>query len=480
MSQRTMPTPLGRCHMGIGRVDITPPAGIYHRCWGAAKHDASTGVHAPLTATALVMQETGQGVSQVLIALDLGWLRGKELQTLTRGVAEKTGIDVSGVTITFSHTHSGGNFDMDRVDEEGGHLIPVYLDTLPGSITEAVRMAQANLQPVELAYGTGRCDLARNRDYWDDETEQFVCGSNPDRAADDTVMVIRITGRDGHPVANIVNYGCHPTTLAWDNTLISPDYIGAMRDVVEHATGTPCMFLLGPCGDLGPKDGLVGDTTVADRNGRQLGYAALSAIEALTPPETEMRYAGPVISGATLGTWRHEPLEAGRIAEISQVQTAQVDIELPFLELPTRETLETLLKSWQEKEAEAQNAGRAQEAADCRAHVERTRRALRRVEGITPGGTDRYGILLWRIGNGVMVLVSGEPYNLLQREIRNRFPHTPILMIELCNRGGGGYLLTRDDYGKGLYQESASILAPGCLEQVIDAISGQLESWGLS
>ena len=108
-----------------------------------------------------------------------------------------------------------------------------------------------------------------------------------------------------------------------------------MRDVVEQATGAPCMFLLGPCGDLGPKDGLVGDTTVADRNGRQLGYAALSAIEALTLPGTEMRYAGPVISGATLGTWRHEPLEEGRIAEISRVRTAQVDIELPFLDLPT-------------------------------------------------------------------------------------------------------------------------------------------------
>src|SRR5262249_49439974 len=105
-----------------------------------------------------------------------------------------------------------------------------------------------------------------------------------------------------------VNYACHPTTLAWDNTQISPDYVGAMREVVEQATGAPCLFLQGASGELGPREGYVGDPAVADRNGRQLGFAALSALTSLPAAGTRFRYAGPIVSGATLGAWAHELL----------------------------------------------------------------------------------------------------------------------------------------------------------------------------
>ena len=51
--------------------------------------------------------------------------------------------------------------------------------------------------------------------------------------------------------AVIVNYACHPTTLAWDNRAISPDWIGAMRENVEAAAGGICMFLQGASGGGG-------------------------------------------------------------------------------------------------------------------------------------------------------------------------------------------------------------------------------------
>ena len=46
-------------------------------------------------------------------------------------------------------------------------------------------------------------------------------------------MLARVTDPRGRLLATMINYACHPTTLAWDNTLISPDYIGALREVVE-------------------------------------------------------------------------------------------------------------------------------------------------------------------------------------------------------------------------------------------------------
>src|SRR5687768_7664886 len=59
--------PQSLCLAGVARGDITPPVGMYHRMWGAATHDRSTGVHRPLTATVLalrpVIHEGGDGES---------------------------------------------------------------------------------------------------------------------------------------------------------------------------------------------------------------------------------------------------------------------------------------------------------------------------------------------------------------------------------------------------------------------------------
>ena len=480
MSQRVISMPAGRCELGFARIDITPPPGIYHRSWGAAKHDASTGVHRELTASALVFVDPAARAEHALVSLELGWLQAGDLQRLSDTISNGTGLPAERVVITFSHTHAAGNYDPDRLHFEGGSLIPGYLDDLGTRLAGLVKAARTAVQPVDLAFGYGRCDLAHNRDYWDEENRLYACGTNPDRSADDTVVVVRACGRDGRLVVTLVNYSCHPTTLAWDNTLISPDYPGAMREVVEKGTGAPCVFLLGASGDLGPRYGFVGETEAADRNGRQLGYAALSAMEALLPDGTEMHYDGPVISGATIGVWRHGPMEPGRRQRLAAFDSAVLTLELPLLDLPPQAELDRQLAEWQAREEAARREGKDQEAADCRARIERVKRAMRRVETLPP---DRkaapYGVTLWRIGESVLALVSGEPYNVLQRELRARFPATAIVVVVLCNRGTGGYLLPREDYGKGLYQEEAAAIGAGGLEAVAEAVTRQLEAWGL-
>ena len=191
----------------------------------------------------------------------------------------------------------------------GGEMMLPYMQELIEEVTDAVQEALYLMRPATIAYAAGTCSLATHRDFWDEERHRFVCGFNPHQAADQTVWLARVNNGRGALLATLVNYACHPTTLAWKNSEISPDYPGAMREVVELATGVPCVFLQGASGDLGPRNGFVGDPAVADANGRQLGYAALSALESLPPPATRMRYRGPVESGATLGEWGHESLE---------------------------------------------------------------------------------------------------------------------------------------------------------------------------
>src|SRR5438270_753439 len=79
----------------------------------------------------------------------------------------------------------------------GGDLIPPYLEQLAIDIAAAVRAARESVQPAALAYTAGRCPLAGNRDFWDESSQQFVCGLDPAGPADDTVLVVRASDTAG-------------------------------------------------------------------------------------------------------------------------------------------------------------------------------------------------------------------------------------------------------------------------------------------
>ena len=483
MSQRTITMPMARCNFGLERVDVTPPTGINHRSWGAAKHDASTGLHKPLLGSVLAFQGLKGTEVNLLISLDLGWLQPGDLKQLTNNLSSNTGLPSECIVITFSHTHAAGNFDPDRINKEGGSLIPGYLKGLASDLAVTIKKALSRIKPVEISFGYGSCDLAYNRDYWDNDNQFYVCGTNPDRPGDNTILVTKIKDQEsGNLVATIINYGCHPTTLAWDNTLISPDYPGAMREIIEKETGSPCVFLLGACGDIGPRFGFVGETEVADQNGRQLGYAALSALEGLLPGGHEMHYDGPVISGATIGVWRHVAVDANRKYQQEHFSSTVITLNVPLLDLPTQKELDDEFAEWRQKEEIAISNRQNKEAGDCRAKIERITRAMKRIKNLPPGSKILpYGITLWRMGEAVLVMVNGEPYNLLQRELRTHFPKTAIIVVVMCNTNGtGGYLLPEGDYGKGLYQEQATVIGAGGLEKVIQIISQQLKLWDLN
>jgi hypothetical protein len=425
-----------------------------------------------LTATALALRSSDGTDEQVIVAVDLCLLLGGEMSELLTTAAQIAGVRPEQITIAFSHTHSTGLMGRDRIEQPGGELIPVYLERATRLIGEAIADARASVRSSIITYGTGRCALAANRDFWDEASKQFVCGFNPDRSADDTLVVARITDDEGKMQATVVNYACHPTTLAWQNTLISPDFPGAMRELVENATGAPCLFLQGASGELGPREGYVGDPTVADSNGRQLGYATLATLEAMPPPGTRFVYAGPVISGATLGTWEHRPLDAPTIERQETWAMLRSRVELPYR--PDRPTIEQARKDlghWQEEEGAALQAHAAQRARDCRAMAERMTRWLGRLPHLTEGPTFPLPIVLWRMGDAVWLAVESEHYSLLQRCLRERFADTPIIVITIANGSRATYLPPADAYGKGIYQESIAVLAEGSLEQLIEIIA---------
>jgi hypothetical protein len=340
---------------------------------------------------------------------------------------------------------------------------------------DLARAAAAAARPATIVYGTARCTLAGHRDYFDGA--RFVCGFNPAGPADDTVLVGRVTADDGFTLGTLVNYACHPTTLAWQNTLLSPDFVGAMREVVEQHTGAPCLFLQGASGDLGPRDGFVGDVAVADRNGRQLGFAALSGLEALPPAGTRFEYAGPVVSGATLGIWNHQPVDAAS----SKLHAAWVwntfTVDLPYRpDLPTVEGTRSELAKWEAAEAAARPAGDLDAARDARAHAERMTRQLNRLSALPPGPTYPFPVTIGRLGMALWVLLPGELYQMFQTTLRARFPNEAVVVATLTNDWQPGYLPAASAYGHGIYQETIAVLAPGALETLTEAVAQHLRA----
>lgn len=458
-------TPQSRCRFALAHGDITPPANIYHRMWGAAKHDRATGIHRPLRATLTLFTPLDGAQRQFIIALDHCVMGRQEMDNLLDAVSEAADILREELIVVFSHTHAAGLMGLERGNLPGGDLIAPYLESVATRVAELVKETQTKLQPATILYATGHCNLAAHRDYWDEDNQLWACGYDPDTPADDTVLTARAHAEDGTLLATLVNYACHPTTLAWDNTLISPDYPGAMRETIEEVTGVPCLFLQGASGELGPVEGFVGDTSVADRNGRQLGHAALSAIESLPAPNTRFEYTGPVVSGATLGEWKYNELPDEFSDSNASWQLVRQIIPLPIRPgTPTTQEVETELAKWEKKDT-----------PDARAMAERKRRLLHRLSQLPAGDNFPLEAVVLRLGGAVWIIIQGEHYSVLQKVLRERFPETPLIISTVASHWGASYLPPKELYDKGIYQESIAITAAGSLEKVIETIGGQIE-----
>ena len=91
-SRTEVPLPQSRCLFALAWRDITPPDNIYHRMWGAAKHERATGVHRPLRATVTVFAPLDKrDEKQILIALDHCVMGAVEHEQLLSHVAAASG-----------------------------------------------------------------------------------------------------------------------------------------------------------------------------------------------------------------------------------------------------------------------------------------------------------------------------------------------------------------------------------------------------
>ena len=431
--------------IGVAREDITPPVEIYSRSWGASAYDVADGVHRPLTITALALVGAGN-TPLLLIAADLGWWKNSADEWFVRSaVLEALKLPSERLLISLSHTHAGPSLSRDDAEKTGGKLIEPYLVMLRERIIRASQAALAYCRPARLSWRYGHCDLAHNRDQQQPGSTRYVVGHNENEPADDTLLVGRVEEIGSNRImATIVNYACHPTTLAWDNRLISPDFPGAMREVVEPATDAPCLFLQGASGELSPIEQYVGDTAVCERHGRRLGHAALSVLESWS--EATMTFDRVVESGAALAVFRSETT-----GESTAFQAELHPVDLALKPLPSLEEIE---EKWRKSTDRA-----------LRERLWR-QRGIRKTVG--DGASVAMPLWVWQVGEAVIVAQPNEAYSQMQTELRHRFRPRAVIVLNVTN-GYAGYLPPRSHYTRDQYSVWQTPFAAGALEKVIEA-----------
>ncbi|MEO6000658.1 MAG: hypothetical protein ABIN89_27670 [Chitinophagaceae bacterium] len=428
--------------IGVSQVDITPPTGIYNRNWGASEHTTAVGIHQPLVLTCLSFQQSSKEKPLVLISADLGWWKSASDEwALRSNLLEALELEPSQLLFCLTHTHAGPGICRDDASAPGGEFIEPYLGLLSERGIRAVKHSLSNAVPAVLTWHYGKSALATNRDVPQPGRNRFVVGYNPEISADDTLLVGRVTDSQDQVIATIVNYACHPTTLAWENRLISPDYVGSMRDIVQHQTNAPCLFLQGASGDLAPIEQYVGFTGLAEKYGRQLGFDVLATLEAMLLPKHQLSFSKVIESGAPLAIWEQSEYQPSDTLSIKLVE-----IQLPLKALPSLPDIE-------------------QQLVLCEDRVLKER--LRRQRGVrlAVGDGDHAGIGLWiwRLGDSFLLGQPNEAYSQFQGELRRQLAPYAVGVINIAN-GHIGYLAPEAFYDKDIYSVWQSPFASGSLE----------------
>jgi len=433
-----------QAYYGVAEQIITPPLAIYARNWGAAAFDQAQALHRPMMMQGLVTcNEDGQ-LLQVMLTADLGWWKNSqdELSLRTR-LLETFGLESSQLLFCLSHTHAGPSICSKDADKPGGEFIAPYLDFLFETAKAIIYKAQDNRMEACLVWTYGRCDLATKRDL--QINEEFLIGYDPFAAADDTLVVGLLRSREGIALAVIVNYACHPTTFAHENTLLSPDFIGAMREVIQDAWAVPSLFLQGASGDLAPMEQYVADPRIVDSHGRKLGYAALAAMEGLRDAGRDLAFSGALASGAPLALWKEQ---ATPVAE--HLFTGDFTVDVPYKQLPSVALIE-----------------QEHAVATDRVLKDRLWRKLNTRLVIGDQKEAKLPLWIWQMGEAILVAQPNETYSDFQLELRKAFPNTIIMVVNIAN-GYVGYLPPAALYENDMYAVWQTPFAAGALEKLTE------------
>jgi len=301
---------------------------------------------------------------------------------------------------------------------------------------------------------------------------RMVVGVNPDGPADHAVGVLRLRDESGGTLATVVQYGCHPTTLGFENRLHSPDYPGAAKRFVERNLGGVCLFLQGCAGNVGPgPEGFGADVAAMRRIGETLGAAAVQTALEIDGRSRTHRFSRVVESGAPLGVWTSEARPGDET-----LAAACKTVALPLKELPPyREAKAAYERFAEELDELRRRRAPGEEIRDATYKVKRARIAMYNAELYAGRKEALIEAHFIRLGDAVLAGAPLEPFAETGMEIRRRSPFAHTFVGGYAN-GVIAYLPVAAAYGEGGYEAESSPYAMGAAEKFADEVVGCLHA----
>ena len=324
------PNQSGALWAGFAKADITPDEPVYLGGYSLRKTPARY-VHGKLFVRALVFERAR--VRFTIVMADLINIGGAGLRAR---IADAIGSPAECIYLGDTHNHAAplaSPKPRGAGPEYLGNDGTRWFKRLEQAAESAVKDAVSNLQPVKIGLGYGSSHIAMNRrkrmtgrtspltfdenavsqSFGESRTRRPArlrefdgvvrLGANPRGPIDDEIGLMRIDTMDGRPLAVLINYACHGTSLGGRNDTICGEWMGRMMSVVEEQLGAAPIFLQGAAGDINPRnvgglDGYADSIRRTDELGDEIAADAIRAyrrIVSRTPRDTALRLASATI-----------------------------------------------------------------------------------------------------------------------------------------------------------------------------------------
>lgn len=296
---RVSSLPAAELQAGLARVDITPKQPVKMAGYESRK-DFSQGVHDPLGARALALEN--QGKHLVLVSLDSLGFYNHTAEPLRNAILEKCRLQPSELFLCAIHTHSAPTLTLEGEKVSAANL--EYTESLKSKLADLVSQALTDLKPVQASLGFGSSPVGVNRrEIVADSAgkSKIVLGRNPGALTDREVQVLKLVRPPQNQLAGVLfAYATHSTSLGPRNYLISGDIHGTAEQFLESYFGNGLVApgFAGASGNIDPwvrvlpdfrtNNGWVPETVLM---GTMLGEEVARALEGAQSPVTNTMIA---------------------------------------------------------------------------------------------------------------------------------------------------------------------------------------------
>lgn len=232
-------------YAGTGKCELTPKIGTPSAGYAKRQGRSMEGVHDPLLATVLVIDNGNKMVA--FCGVDNLGFTYEMTQEVIRRVHQYPNLVNCEVYLGSSHTHSGGGAFL-NIPKLGELLAGTYEEKIAefyiSSVVNAICTAGQSLQPALIGIGYGHAEnLSLYRSLWPIDAHPLT-----------DVAVIKVTKANGAPLAVLFNYPLHPVVLGAENLQFSADFVGYARDQLQTLIGPEIqpIYFNGAQGEISP------------------------------------------------------------------------------------------------------------------------------------------------------------------------------------------------------------------------------------